>query len=151
MKAHKVSALGSTSGLILLAHVALLIVLPTPASEWIQGSVGCLGCASAQSMAQPELANTVHELLDVRASIAVMECGLAVTPDGTVWGWGDYPEGDWNRSQPRRVAGLPYVSAIDVGAGNRMTLTSDGSVWTWGINRCGQLGDGTGASRDAPQ
>ena len=81
---------------------------------------------------------------------------LARSADGhSVWAWGDNSAGQLGSpgpaAQPRRVAGLPQVSAIAAGASHSLALAADGSVWAWGGNDNGALGDGTRTSRIAPQ
>jgi alpha-tubulin suppressor-like RCC1 family protein len=77
--------------------------------------------------------------------------------DGTVWAWGNNWQGQlgdngttpW-RLTPFQVPGLSGVVAIAAGAHHSLALRSDGSVWAWGLNRDGQLGDGTTTNRLSP-
>ncbi len=199
----RVSSLNA--GLSLLMLVSVFIGLLVFGDAWASHDLGRFSFSSLQSTVQAEPSGVAVGIgdvtTDVRSLIAVEVCGMAVAPDGIVWGWGDsywgqlllkwgnwcrrprpipglpkakavsigisknlllgldesvwtwgdYPEGNWNRSQPRRVAGLPPMSAIDAGGGHCMALTSEGVVWTWGGNRWGQLGDGSTATREVPQ
>jgi alpha-tubulin suppressor-like RCC1 family protein len=88
---------------------------------------------------------------------------LALTRDGTVWGWGENRDGELGNgtkgiqvtnpftvrsptSRPVQVLTGPRrpltnVIAIAVGGAHSIALRSDGTVWTWGYNGTGQLGD----------
>ena len=82
----------------------------------------------------------------------------ARSADGNgVWAWGDNSAGQLGaagasaQAMPRRVAGLPRVSAVAAGATHSLALGADGSVWAWGGNANGALGDGSRSSRAEPQ
>jgi len=45
---------------------------------------------------------------------------------------------------------LSSVTAIAGGDNHSLAVKDDGTVWTWGLNKNGQLGDGTTADRDNP-
>ena len=143
MKDRKINTLGPITGLVLLALAAALVGLLGPGRGMITQEPQHYGCAPAQAPAQTEPRDAVP---DVRASIAVSVCGLAVTPNGTVWGWGDNSWGqllmkwqNWGDSgwaqllwgvspsgldsmcdeitaTPRQVQGLPRAVGIAAGA-----------------------------------
>jgi len=76
---------------------------------------------------------------------------VAITSDGTLWGWGVSYQGQLgasvqnrNGSPARIMDDVIYVSA---GAGHTMIITSDNTLWAWGRNSSGQLGDGTKLER----
>jgi alpha-tubulin suppressor-like RCC1 family protein len=84
---------------------------------------------------------------------------LALKADGSVWGWGynGYAQvGDGtnaDRMVPTAVSGLGAgsgVVAVAAGRLHSLAVKSDGTLWAWGYNGYGQLGDGTGTSRNAP-
>lgn len=98
---------------------------------------------------------------------------LALQADGTVWAWGDNEYGqlgdgtkaDWickdgeQRCYPGpadhttlsvQVVGLSGVTAVSAGASHSLALKADGSVWAWGVNRYGELGDGSTINRQTP-
>ena len=84
---------------------------------------------------------------------------LALKADGSVWGWGynGYAQvGDGtnaDRMAPTAVSGLGVgsgVVAVAAGESHSLAVKSDGTLWAWGYNGYGQLGDGTGTSRNAP-
>ena len=80
----------------------------------------------------------------------------ALSPDGTVWGWGrnDYGQlGDGstiNRLAPTQVKGLYDIVAVSAGYCHSLALKKDGTVWAWGDNWSGTLGDGTTTPRLSP-
>ncbi|GAB2227845.1 hypothetical protein Droror1_Dr00009672 [Drosera rotundifolia] len=52
--------------------------------------------------------------------------------------------------EPTRVSALPVdVRSVSAGHYHSMAVTGQGEVWAWGRNDEGQLGRGTGASRDS--
>lgn len=53
-------------------------------------------------------------------------------------------------STPVTVAGLGHVVCVAVGDGSGFAVRSDGTVWGWGVNRKGQLGDGTTTDHYVP-
>jgi hypothetical protein len=73
---------------------------------------------------------------------------LALSSNGTVWGWGDNEYGELGNGTNTstqsavQVAGLTNVTAIAAGYYYSLALRSDGTVWAWGYNGFGQLGEG---------
>jgi alpha-tubulin suppressor-like RCC1 family protein len=95
---------------------------------------------------------------------------LALTSEGTVWGWGENRDGELGngtlglsvvgpggvpdpftisapQTRPVQVLvgpgqPLTHVKAIATGGAHSLALRSDGTVWSWGYNGSGQLGDG---------
>ncbi|MBI5547053.1 MAG: hypothetical protein HY901_24500 [Deltaproteobacteria bacterium] len=80
---------------------------------------------------------------------------LAVTEDGTVWGWGDLSFGKLAdltpdylcpncRATPAPIISspipIPPMDAVAVGASHSLALATDGTVWAWGDNSLGQAG-----------
>lgn len=83
---------------------------------------------------------------------------VALSKDGTVWGWGTRndgalgggdatPAGSVARRERHgarsRTPGLDGITQIAVGGTHSLALTRDGHVMAWGTNRSGELGVGT--------
>jgi alpha-tubulin suppressor-like RCC1 family protein len=72
---------------------------------------------------------------------------MAISSDGTLWGWGDNQHGQIGdgtrvrRYNPIRI--MDDVIAISAGRVHTMAITTDGSLWAWGSNRDGMIGDGS--------
>jgi alpha-tubulin suppressor-like RCC1 family protein len=87
---------------------------------------------------------------------------VAIKSDGTVWSWGQNTYGQlgdgttndaWTPIQTGLGAVPPLTSVIKLGGRPYFTLAvkSDGSVWAWGMNRYGQMGNGTVNPLPGPQ
>ena len=84
---------------------------------------------------------------------------LGLKDDGTVWSWGLDYDGSLgignlgspyaSTNVPTQVQGLSNITEIGAST-HSAALGSDGTVWTWGLNKKGQLGDGTTTSRNTP-
>lgn len=84
----------------------------------------------------------------------------AVLDDGTVWMWGSNEGGVLANGSsghdapcaksPVKVEGLTGVKRIAADTSNTIALKDDGTVWGWGMNKEGQLGDGTTEKRLHP-
>lgn len=111
----------------------------------------------------------VQGLTNVAQIVVAGRSVLALTVDGSVWGWGENysgPLGDGtniNRYVPVQVGGLSpltgvtsldiapgYVSANQIIENYAVAAKADGSVWAWGDNSVGQLGDGTLIGKNTP-
>lgn len=79
---------------------------------------------------------------------------IALRKDGTVWAWGTRDEGVIGDGQPKtlrpvmalgptQVKGLQGITQIAATFRHNLALRSDGKVMAWGLNRDGQLGNGT--------
>jgi alpha-tubulin suppressor-like RCC1 family protein len=93
-----------------------------------------------------------------------LSCG--VTTDHVAWCWGasplvgkiapnktcgNTPAGVMCASEkPEPVDGGLAFTSVSVGSEYACGVTTDGAAWCWGINRAGQLGDGTTAYRATP-
>jgi len=94
---------------------------------------------------------------------------MALARDGSVYTWGRGDSGQLGigplpvvnfktRSArvepcvpyPVRVPDLEGVTAISAGNNHSLALLKDGTVRAWGLNRYGQIGDGTRTNRDRP-
>ena len=73
---------------------------------------------------------------------------MAITSDGTLWGWGENRSGQLglcttNNHYRRPVRVMNDVVAVATGSFRTFAITSEGTLWGWGGNRFGCLGDGT--------
>ncbi len=79
---------------------------------------------------------------------------VALLKDGTVWAWGTRDEGAIGDGQPKtlrpvmaigptQVIGLQGITQIAATRQHNLALRADGKVMAWGLNRDGQLGNGT--------
>lgn len=94
---------------------------------------------------------------------------LALARDGSVYAWGHGDSGQLGIGQlptvnfktrsarvepyvpyPARIPDLGGVTAISAGNTHSLALLEDGTVRAWGLNRYGQIGDGTFTNRDRP-
>ena len=121
---------------------------------WGANNSGQLGDGGSSNRAVA--APVSGSLTGVTAIAAGDSHALAVTSDGTVWGWGANGSGQLgdgsitNRPTPIQVPGLSDIFAVAAGASHSVALRRDGTVWTWGVNTSGQLGDGTTTQRKTP-
>ncbi len=107
---------------------------------------------------------TVTGLANVLEVTAGDKHALALTRDGTVWAWGRRDngavgDGDALPARSLRVlsAGAPVqvpllrdIVHIASGRLHNLALTRDGHVLSWGMNRNGELGNGTRATGWTP-
>jgi len=87
---------------------------------------------------------------------------LALTSEGTVYGWGVGDQGQLGQGQKRNSAVpvqvkspdgtgfLADIKAVAAGHAHGCALKKDGTIWTWGLNDRGQLGNGTYESSPLP-
>jgi alpha-tubulin suppressor-like RCC1 family protein len=115
---------------------------------------GELGDGTASGVGPVQVSN----LSNVIAIAGASADGYALKSDGTVWAWGYNADGELgngntgtNSAIPVEVSGLSQVIAIASGYGAAYVLKSDGTVWAWGLNRYGEIGNGTtGGHSDLP-
>src|SRR6266536_1851929 len=122
---------------------------------WGANGHGQLGDGTIQDRLLP--VGTSAKLDEV---VAISACGgggensVALSADGTVWGWGFNGHGqlgDGTTSDRRSPKPCSVTDAIGIGAGawHSLILLSDGAVKAAGANESGQLGDGTTSDRKA--
>jgi alpha-tubulin suppressor-like RCC1 family protein len=102
----------------------------------------------------------VSGLTDVISISAGWYHSLALKQDGIVWAWGYNSWGQLGNGTttpyympnpaPGQMIGLSGVIAIAGGGCHSLLLKSDGTVWACGMNRNGQVGDGTTTDRNTP-
>jgi hypothetical protein len=128
---------------------------------WGQGNVGQLGNDLGQNSSVPVQVAGGLKFRSISAGL-LHSCG--VTTDGRAWCWGSneiaplgsdlvrFP-GDPHKVGvllPAAVAGTVRFVAIAASYQHTCALATDGSVWCWGVNKTGQLGDGTTTTRKTP-
>ena len=74
-------------------------------------------------------------------------CALGAS--GSVWCWGEGPEGDLVTPTRLNQGGAAFMS-VAANRGHGCGIDSSGSVWCWGTNEYGRLGDGTTETRLTP-
>lgn len=137
------------------------------------GELGITPLAEFEASAQPRLRTSTptpvavgFDAVDVSAK---SDHVLSLARDGSVYAWGRGDSGQLGigplptvnfRSRSARVAPfVPYpvripdfegVSAVSTGNAHSLALMKDGTVRAWGLNKHGQIGDGTLTNRDRP-
>jgi len=117
--------------------------------SWGEGAGGQLGHGDAQNQLLPK---KIEAFADQRV-VAVSAGGshsLALTADGSVWGWGFGLHGqlghDDQQTQPlpKKIEAFAdqRVVAVSAGQSYSLAITADGAVFTWGEGTCGCLGHG---------
>jgi alpha-tubulin suppressor-like RCC1 family protein len=117
-------------------------------TAWGDNEHGALGDGTTTGRFTPV---QVRGLTGVITQVAAGEqFSLALRSDGTVWAWGRNDRGQLGRGTtssgefvPARVAVLNRVTKISAGRDFALALRSDGIVFAWGVNRFGQLGNGS--------
>ena len=99
----------------------------------------------------------VTGLENIRLIAARGSTAYAVATDGTVWGWGRNDHGQLGAgvnseraTLPVKIEGLPPIVDISTSGYSTFATDAEGVVWAWGLNREGQLGDGTQIDRRQP-
>jgi len=143
------------------------LALKTDGTIWACGDNGYGELGIGETVGNSKVPVQVKSLANVRSLAAGGNYCLALTKDGTVWGWGDNDEGQLgdgtdagtdprcgNLSSdqpavhhmsmlPGRVKNLTGITAISAaGCYSSFALKSDGTVWGWGWNGNGELGIG---------
>ena len=83
---------------------------------------------------------------------------LAVSSDGTLWGWGSNANGRLgdttatSRSSPVSVVGgfTDWCDAATSSSGGPVGIRTNGTLWGWGANSQGQTGDNTSSVKNSP-
>jgi alpha-tubulin suppressor-like RCC1 family protein len=107
---------------------------------WGLNSSGQLGDGTTTERHAPKQIGTLTTWKQVNAS-ASTTTSAAVRGDGSLWEWGSTPNGQF--MAPTRVGTANDWDAVAVGTLHIVGLRANRSVWTMGVNRIGQLGNGT--------
>jgi len=83
---------------------------------------------------------------------------VATKTDGTLWTWGQNTYGQFGNNSTIYRSFVPTQEAgksidwnhFDAGGGHTAAIKKDGTLWMWGVNRFGQLGNGTTTIRLLP-
>jgi alpha-tubulin suppressor-like RCC1 family protein len=145
------------------------IVLKSDGTVWTWGSNGSgklgIGETNTVRMDLPVEVHGAGNSSFLNSVKAVMGCemhNVALKSDGTVWTWGmnafgQLGNGTTNNASTPVQAGLgatpPLTSVVKLGGRPYFTLAvkSNGTVWAWGMNRYGQMGNGTVNPLGGPQ
>ncbi|MCL2433020.1 MAG: InlB B-repeat-containing protein [Clostridia bacterium] len=121
---------------------------------WGGNNYGQLGDGTTTIRSEPV---QVRDLTDVIAVRSMGSATFALKGDGTVWAWGHNGSyGDLGvgttQSYYYTPVQLGLTDVIDISSQmhHSLALKKDGTVWGWGMNRDGQLGDGTYINRIEP-
>lgn len=141
-------------------HFACAIVATGDVYCFGDGSLGQLGNGALADSATPVKVDLGGE--KAKAISALWQHVCAVTTTGTVYCWGDDSNGqlgngttlDGGVAAPVQVMlDAGPATEIAAGAAHSCAIVGTGSnngVWCWGLNKDGQLGDGTGTSSTTP-
>ncbi len=111
------------------------------------GQVGNGRCGAFSDQNTPVQVEGLKDIVQVAAG---NNFSLALTADGSVYGWGSNncgqmgdPDTTKRHTAPVVIGGLSTVRQIDAGDSYGVALKQDGTVWAWGANINGQFGNGT--------
>ena len=130
--------------------------LALAANAWGRGEVhGQVGNDLIERQSVPRAVGGVKDVVAVSGGD---HHSLALSADGSVWGWGSNAVGQTvvgNGPAARRITGangeaLPSFSAIASGGNTAVAIGPGGTVWAWGSNLYGQAGLGYTSSLTPP-
>ncbi|HEX2923103.1 MAG TPA: hypothetical protein VHS28_03640 [Chloroflexota bacterium] len=123
------------------------VALKSDGTVWAWGGnrYGQLGVGTTEDRALPVQVANLDRVTNIAAGGSR---NLARRSDGTFWGWGTPGLGGAGfsseavRLSPVQIGGPAGVVELAVGIDHSMVV-KDGMVYSWGLNKYGQLGDGT--------
>jgi alpha-tubulin suppressor-like RCC1 family protein len=119
----------------------------------VSPSPSTLPAVAPVQLAQPALPK-LGAFIGTRLGAGALH-SLALSQDGTLYGWGANTTGELgvgrvvNSAIPLAITAPTGFVKVVAGGSHNLALRSDGSVWSWGDNGYGQLGDAS-FSRVAP-
>ena len=136
----------------------------------VDGSVYAWGYGSAGELGDASTANSIDTPVEVefQPSVTITDVGdsfnsgYAVDSNGNAYAWGYVKDDDHcltphyspvnakKQTVPTEIGGLPPVSATAGGGDHSLWLAENGMVWACGLNKYGELGDGTFTNSATP-
>ncbi len=122
--------------------------------SWGQNSSGQLGNGTLTGRKTPGPVSLLYSINEISAGA---NFAIALKSDGTVWTWGQNNYGQIGdgtvtaRKTPLQVNGLSTAATVIAAGGyHSVILNDDDTLTAWGMNKYGQLGDGTVTTRKNP-
>jgi alpha-tubulin suppressor-like RCC1 family protein len=107
--------------------------------SWGYNQNGQLGLGDTNRYNYPQQIN-----IEIIKKISSYGGILALTNEGTVYGWGNYfLTQNTNTNLPVLLNDLSNIIDLAVGDNHFMVLNSENKIYSWGYNSFGQVGDGT--------
>ena len=124
-----------------------IFVIKQDGSLWGWGNTdsGQLGTVRKDSKTISRFMGMPVEVLKDAIFVTGTNTVLAIKPDLTLWGWGDWgpQRGDNDQKDitvPRKI--MNGVVQVSSNRYHTLALQKDGTLWAWGDNQCGALGIG---------
>lgn len=150
----QVAALDSVSSLFCGQQHCFAMKMNGTVWAWGFNSSGQLGDGTRTNRTTPVQIDGVTDVVQI---MILPSSSLALKDDGTVVGWGFNYAGQLGDGSatlygyaPHQIGGIGSVSAIEGGESFKLLLKTDGTVWAVGVNRNGQLGNGTTTNSAVP-
>ncbi len=130
--------------------------IKTDGTLWLWGynTTGCLGDNSVLHKSSP--VQTIAGGTNWKFVAGGAYITGAIKTDGTLWTWGDNPNGELgdntviNRSSPvQTIANSSNWKTLDCHS-SMTAIKTDGTLWSWGNNQFGGIGDNTLINRSSP-
>ena len=126
---------------------------------WGTNNDGELGIGTRTPLSDTPVQVKLPSGVTVTATRAGCQDSVALTSKGTALAWGDDTAGALGDGGTKTVRTKPVavrlpagtrLTSIRAGCDHNLALTSKGTVLAWGLNKYGQLGDGTTRNRRTP-